>query len=91
MYSKKYNKKLTVFQAVFIRFLDVYQMTISPDHGVLKKIGIKKTQTCVFYPTCSKYAKQAIERYGVVKGVRMGAKRVWRCRPKEVNHIDPLV
>ncbi|HEC33031.1 MAG TPA: membrane protein insertion efficiency factor YidD [Candidatus Kaiserbacteria bacterium] len=90
MFLKKY-KKLTIQQTVFIKLLEIYQITISPDHGVLNRIGLKKTQTCVFYPTCSEYTKQAIEHYGVSKGLYKGAGRIWRCRPKEINHIDPIV
>jgi len=37
--------------------------------------------TCRFEPTCSQYAYQAIERFGVVRGVWLGMKRLFRCHP----------
>ncbi|MBI2036025.1 membrane protein insertion efficiency factor YidD [Candidatus Microgenomates bacterium] len=36
---------------------------------------------CRFYPTCSSYAKKAIERYGVFRGLTMGIVRILRCNP----------
>ena len=45
---------------------------------------------CVFYPTCSEYAKQAIEKYGALKGIYLGFLRILRCHPWQKNHIDPI-
>lgn len=70
-----------------ILIVSIYQKTISPDTGVF---ALKKGTTCVFYPTCSEYTKEAIGRYGVIKGVFLGVKRIARCHPWQKNHIDPL-
>lgn len=45
---------------------------------------------CKFYPTCSEYTRQAIEKYGVVKGVWLGAKRILKCNPFSKGGYDPL-
>ena len=45
---------------------------------------------CRFYPTCSHYTYQAIERFGVIKGVYLGAKRILRCHPFSKGGFDPV-
>jgi len=50
-----------------------------------------KTNTCVFYPSCSEYTKQAIEKYGILKGIYLGFRRILRCHPWQKNHIDPML
>jgi len=67
-----------------------YQQTISPDKGFLVSLGIKKSSTCVFYPTCSDYMVEAVEKYGAWKGLWMGLRRIGRCHPWQKKHIDPV-
>lgn len=45
---------------------------------------------CVFVPTCSEYTKQAIEKYGSLKGVYKGVERILHCHPWQKNRLDPL-
>ena len=45
---------------------------------------------CRFTPTCSEYMKQAIIKYGVVKGLWLGIKRICRCHPFNPGGYDPL-
>jgi len=47
---------------------------------------------CNFEPTCSEYTYQAIEKYGLFKGVHKGLKRIGRCTDRETIHVvpDPL-
>ena len=70
--------------------INLYQKILSPDQGFLKKIGVFRKPVCVFYPTCSEYAKQAIEKYGILKGFFLSIKRISRCHPWQKNHIDLL-
>ena len=46
-----------------------------------KLIFAWKRPTCRYIPTCSTYAIQAIEKYGVLKGCYIAMKRILRCRP----------
>ena len=45
---------------------------------------------CKFYPTCSEYTKQAIEKYGILKGIAIGMWRIFRCNPFSKGGYDPL-
>ena len=45
---------------------------------------------CKFYPTCSDYTKQAIEKYGIIKGGFLGIYRIIRCNPFSKGGYDPL-
>lgn len=45
---------------------------------------------CRFYPTCSQYTLEAIEKYGFLKGGFMGFKRILRCNPFNPGGYDPV-
>jgi len=47
--------------------------------------------SCRYVPTCSEYAMEAIERYGVLRGGMMAAGRVLRCHPFAKGGLDPVV
>lgn len=68
-------KKLILKMIVF------YQKHLSP----LKGFGC-----CIYEPTCSEYTKQAVEKYGVVKGLAKGFLRIMRCNPFAKGGYDPL-
>lgn len=75
-------KKAVIF------LITIYQKTLSPDHGLLK--FFYPAGVCRYHPTCSEYAKQAVERFGVMKGLKLGAKRVARCHPWHHGGVDPV-
>ena len=64
----------------FIGLVKGYQYLISPLLG----------QNCRYTPTCSQYSIQAIEKYGIFKGIWLSMKRILRCRPGCSCGIDPL-
>ena len=45
---------------------------------------------CKYEPTCSEYTRQAIEKYGALKGSYLGIKRILRCNPWSKGGYDPL-
>lgn len=45
---------------------------------------------CRHHPTCSEYAREAIERHGVIRGVRLAAGRLARCHPLGSAGFDPV-
>ncbi len=49
-----------------------------------------KNIKCKYYPTCSEYTKQAIEKYGAFKGCLKGIWRILRCNPFSKGGYDPL-
>ena len=68
---------------IMIFLLKVYKKTISP---MISACGIH----CKYYPTCSEYTKQALKKYGAVKGTIKGIKRILRCNPFSKGGYDPL-
>lgn len=68
---------------LLIKLINVYQKYIS-------KWLASKNINCKFYPTCSEYTKQAIEKYGAIKGVGKGICRIIRCNPFSKGGYDPL-
>ena len=64
-------------------FIKLYKKFISP---IFKMMGIE----CKYYPTCSEYMVQAIEKYGVFKGGILGFKRLLKCNPFSKGGYDPL-
>jgi putative membrane protein insertion efficiency factor len=86
-YSKEISLrefKLTIinfpqfFTLVLIRF---YQKIISP---------ALPDNTCRFYPTCSQYGFQAVQKYGAIKGAFMAIYRILRCNPFNPGGYDPV-
>jgi len=58
--------------------------------GVLRiyKKFLSNGEVCRYYPTCSVYMYQAVDKYGVKKGMLMGIKRLLRCHPWSSGGVD---
>jgi putative membrane protein insertion efficiency factor len=65
---------------VLIFLVRLYQKFISPLFPA----------TCRFYPTCSEYFIQAVQKYGALKGTWLGLKRISKCHPWHEGGYDPL-
>ncbi|HVY67562.1 MAG TPA: membrane protein insertion efficiency factor YidD [Patescibacteria group bacterium] len=66
--------------------ISIYQKLLSPDHSWLK--ARYPYGYCRHYPSCSAYAKQAITKYGLLKGGFLAAARVSRCNPLASPRVD---
>lgn len=66
---------------ILIGIIRFYQKNISP---------LKKISSCKFIPTCSTYAIEAINKYGVFKGSFLSLKRILRCHPFNKGGYDPI-
>ena len=75
-------------QSFAIWLITQYQKYLSPDQGFLPRLFNRSKPTCIFYPTCSDYAKEAITLYGVWKGGRMALSRIGRCNPLSEPRVD---
>lgn len=70
-----------VARFVVLQLLRAYKWAISP---LLRP-------ACRYVPTCSEYAMEAVERYGVVRGGGMAILRILRCHPFSRSGYDPVV
>ena len=65
---------------ILIAFIQGYQLIVSPLLGA----------NCRFHPTCSQYMIEAVTRFGVVRGVWLGVRRLSRCHPWHEGGSDPV-
>ena len=65
---------------LLVSLLRAYQYAISPFLG----------RRCRYYPSCSEYAVEAVEKHGAIKGGWLGVKRVCRCHPWHPGGYDPV-
>jgi len=71
-----------------VGLIKIYQKTLSFDHGPLKVVY--PHGFCRFYPSCSQYGVEAIEKYGIIKGGLMTSWRILRCNPWNKGGNDPV-
>jgi putative membrane protein insertion efficiency factor len=69
-----------IIKTILVSLIRFYQLCISPLLG----------NNCRYYPTCSQYAIEAIEKKGIIKGSWMAIKRICRCHPWHDGGYDPV-
>lgn len=69
-----------MLKKIFITLIRFYQVVISPI----------KPPSCRFYPTCSQYGLEAIQRFGAIKGGWLTIKRISKCHPFHPGGVDPV-
>jgi uncharacterized protein len=65
---------------LFVFPIRVYQRLVSPLIG----------QHCKYYPSCSEYAVQAVQRFGILRGIVLAGWRLLRCNPWSRGGFDPV-
>ena len=66
---------------ILIVLIKIYRKYISPYKG---------RSVCIYIPTCSQYALEALEKYGTLKGSYLAIRRLLRCHPFSKGGIDPV-
>jgi putative membrane protein insertion efficiency factor len=67
-------------KTVILALLRFYKVAVSP----------LLPPSCRFVPTCSEYAREAVERYGAARGMWQGVRRIARCHPFHPGGYDPV-
>ena len=73
--------KMKIVKKTMILMIRGYQKYLSP---------LKINTHCIYTPTCSQYAIEALEKYGVFKGTWLACKRILRCHPFAEGGYDPV-
>ena len=62
---------------LLIKLIEIYQ-----------KLPLRSHDKCKYYPTCSNYAKEALNEYGIIKGSFLSIKRILKCNPFSKGGVD---
>lgn len=69
-----------ILKEIVLKLIALYQRFISP----------LLAPRCRFYPSCSQYCYEAVEQYGIIKGLFLSLKRIFRCHPFNEGGYDPV-
>lgn len=69
-----------MIKKLFLFLLKTYKKIISPFLG----------NHCRFYPSCATYTHEAIDKYGIIKGLILGIVRIFKCHPFHPGGYDPI-
>lgn len=76
----KIKKIFNLPRKIVVSLIRGYQLCISPRLG----------KHCKYYPTCSEYTRQAVDKYGIIKGSLLGIIRILKCNPFSKGGVDLL-
>ena len=79
-WNKLFKYILTLSKKSEIFLIKFYQKNIS------KSLG----RRCIYYPSCSNYTLQAVDKYGIIKGNILGIRRILKCNPFSNGGVDHL-
>lgn len=78
--TKRILINIVTFRWVFLGLVYFYKKCISP----------LTPDVCIYTPSCSTYMVQAIKRFGAIRGIYLGTKRLLRCVPWKAGGFDPV-
>lgn len=78
---RSYEGSAVMLKSLLLAIIKIYQKFLSP---------LKPQPTCRFYPTCSSYGFEAIQRFGALKGGYLTVKRILKCHPFHPGGFDPV-
>lgn len=78
--AESYGPRAGIFARAVLLLIRVYQVFFSP----------LNISSCRYYPSCSRYTYEAIEKFGARKGAWLGLRRVLRCHPFSPGGFDPV-
>jgi len=78
-----------MFKNLILKFIRFYQKT-GIFHTAIARQFFLTDRVCRFTPTCSEYTYQAVEKYGVLKGLFLGLRRIIRCHPFSKGGYDAV-
>ncbi|PPI87658.1 membrane protein insertion efficiency factor YidD [Candidatus Pantoea edessiphila] len=71
---------LSIISQTLITLIRIYQVFISS----------YLTPHCRFYPTCSQYGIESLQKFGIIMGIFLIAKRILKCQPFKAGGYDPI-
>jgi len=77
-----------MLKSVILKVIKIYQKIFSLDHAFWAQPH--KFRACIHYPSCSQYTYEAVDRFGVFKGLRLGLVRVLKCNIFFNGGVDPV-
>lgn len=72
---------MQIIKKIILTLITIYQASLSALIG----------QQCRFEPSCSQYTKEAITKFGILNGIKLGLYRICRCHPWCAGGYDPVL